>query len=157
MSSRRLDVAAVHTVLTQLAAEDPERRDPYLADGHTAPRYVVNGAPNCLVAVALTRLGCSTGVLRALDRETARRSNAGIMLLASRNAWLLRIRPEARALLASVQRWQDYGYTWSKALANATAPQIMWLDKRVHGWEYRHETRPWMPLLPGFEQGGSDG
>lgn len=145
---RRLDVATVYEVLTRLVAQDPDRRDEYLATGHSA-RYVVNGAPNCLVAVVLAELGCSISVLRALDRETqapGQRKTIGVQLIKSRNPWLLRIRPEARALLASVQGWQDAGCTWAKAVANATAPEIMWLDCGVHGWNHRRETRPWMPL-----------
>lgn len=147
---RRYDVPTVHAVLLRLVEQGPDRRASYLADGHATARYVVNGAPNCLIAVALSELGCSINVLKALDRETRTdcdKKNGGIQLLASRNPWLLRIQPEARALLASVQRHQDTGMTWPKALAATTAPSISWLDQRTYGWAYRQETRPWMALL----------
>lgn len=149
-SPRRYDVSTIYAVLARLVEYDPDSRDDYLADGHDTARYVVNGAPNCLVAVVLAELGCSINVLKALDRETHTdrdKTNGGIQLLASRNPWLLRIRPEARALLASVQRHQDLGMTWLQALAKSTAPAISWLDQRTYGWTYGQETRPWMPVL----------
>lgn len=148
-SLRRYDVPTIHATLTRLVEQDPDRRDNYLADGHTTARYVVNGAPNCLVAVVLADLGCSINVLKALDREARTdrdKKNGGVQLLASRNPWLLRIRPEARALLASVQRHQDLGMTWAEALTKSVSPSISWLDQRAYGWAYRQETRPWMPL-----------
>lgn len=149
-SPRRYDAPTIHAVLTRLVEHDPDRRDGYLADGHTTARYVVNGAPNCVVAVVLAELGCSINVLKALDREARTdrdKTNGGIQLLASRNPWLLRIRPEARALLASVQRHQDIGMTWAEAVAKSVAPTISWLDQRTYGWAYGRETRPWIPLL----------
>jgi hypothetical protein len=146
---RRFDVATVYATLARVSGEDPERRDVYAAtQGHSA-RYVVDGAPNCLVAVALAELGCSRGVLRALDREGTTpedRKTAGVILTASRHLYLRRFTPAALALLASVQRHQDTGRTWSEALALSCAPKAHFMDARYG--------RPWMPLpeeAPGEE------
>ncbi len=148
MSNLRRSPADVLRVLKAVVAEDPGRRDTYIQDGHHNARYVVDGAPNCLVAVALHRMGASLGVLRQLDREVHGRggTNTGVLLGATRHLFRLRFTPAAWELLASVQRHQDAGMKWADAVAQSVAPTISWLDQRRYGWTYQQETRPWMPL-----------
>lgn len=139
--ARRITVPAVAEVLRELAAEDPDRVDRRTGDG-LPPRYIDRGRPNCLVAVVLTRLGFSPGVLKALDAEHGTGNViAGVQVGESRHPALRKLDPYARRLLQYVQQQQDRGFRWGRIVNEAFA--------RSH-WPLRNdlERKPWISQLP---------
>ncbi|MGW5220958.1 hypothetical protein ACWEQA_24125 [Nocardia sp. NPDC004085] len=131
---RRFDVADIQTVLVAIVSADPDRRDQHVATGHT-PRYVVAGRPCCLVAVVLSELGFSLGVLRALDRESrqpTRRAVTTIELSESEHPILNRFTPAARALLELLQRRQDRRQPWAQVVSDACGLDLSGRDRRHH-------------------------
>ncbi|WP_067665620.1 hypothetical protein [Nocardia miyunensis] len=136
----KIDVDEVYTTVMGVVARDQDRRDTYLAEGHS-PRYQVRGAPSCLVAAVLAELGCSAGVLRDLDREAGHGKHRGpVEFGSSRHRYLQRFTSPAQALLDSLQRHQDTGVTWKTAADRACGPTPHWLDARHH-----RQGRPWAP------------
>lgn len=129
-------MARVREALRAVVDEHPDRRDPRALDGLPA-RYIHRGRPNCLVAMVLTRLGYSDGVLRALDQEhpTGELVHAGVCVAESRHPALKKIDPVARQLLRFVQDAQDRGQRWDRIVADALTPSPwkVW-DRRAKPW-----------------------
>lgn len=136
---RRIGVEDVRTVLNQIANEFPSRRDRRAEDGLPA-RYIDRGQPNCLVAMVLTRLGFSMGVLKALDQEypVGELFHPGVRVVESRHAALKKIAPSARALLQYVQDAQDAGQPWGKIIRDAFSTNPFLLPR------IRRERKPWL-------------
>lgn len=114
MSRDRINASDVARELVALVEIEPQRVDRRPGDD-LAPRYVEHGRPNCLVAAILSRLGISMGVLKQLDRESGR-FGGGIILRLSEHAIRRRFTPRAWAMLDYLQRQNDHGVTWAKAL-----------------------------------------
>lgn len=137
--SRRITVAAVREVLRDLATEFPGRADRRAADGLPA-RYIDRGQPCCLVALVLTRLGYSVGVLRALDAEHGTGNViAGVQIGESRHPALRKVDPLARRLLQHIQYMQDRGCAWDKIISEAFTPS-RWFPRQDR------ERKPWLYL-----------
>lgn len=132
LPGRRFGLDDVRAALNRVIDKHPADHDEHIASGHI-PRYLIHGRPCCLVAIVLTELGCTTGVLRALDRE-ATDDDTGekgpITLHLSRHPYLRRFTTEARELLNSLQRQQDGGRSWRNiAGPHLTSPSP---DQPVH-------------------------
>ncbi len=140
--TRKISVGQVQRALEAVAREHPDRVDRRVTDGLPA-RYIDRGAPNCLVALVLTRLGYSTGVLKALDHEPPVggicQSQGGVAVAESRHPALRRIDPAARALLDWVQRHQDCGQRWGAIVRDAFKTRPRW-----HAERRDRERRPWL-------------
>lgn len=138
VSQKKIPVSRVVEVLEEIAAAEPDRVDPRAEDG-LLPRYLDKGQPNCLVAKALSRLGFSRGVLRALDREhpTGELVDAGVQVAESRHPALRKLDPTARALLQYVQQQQDRGLAWGRVTREALTPS-RWFTRRDR------ERKPWL-------------
>jgi len=136
---RRITVAAVREALRAVADEEPDRVDRRAVDFLPA-RYIDGGRPNCFVALVLTRLGFSVGVLRALDEEhpTGELIHAGVRVAESRHPALKKLDPVARQLLQYVQDCQDRGERWGRIVNDALTPN-KWFGQL---WDRRH--RPWL-------------
>jgi len=128
----------VKAIVRAVAAEYPDRVDARAGRG-LAPRYIEHGAPCCLVAEVLCRLGWSVDQLQQLDHEGGRRGG-GIRFAESRNPMLRRIDPTARELLAHIQSQQDRRRTWDAVVAEA-------FQEDSHGsyWgQFPRHRRPWV-------------
>ena len=143
---RRISLATVRRVLLDVAAEYPDRVDPRVERG-LPPRYCEHGRPACLVAEVLTRLGWTIVQLRELDREgqmPAKASVGGTPLAHSRNRRLRRIELTARRMLDELQRQQDRGWSWSRAVA-----WVLQEDSHGRYWRASGHVKPWNePLQP---------
>lgn len=138
-SPRRITVPAVRAALQAVIDEHPRRADRRVEDGLSA-RYIDRGRPNCLVAMVLTKLGFSTGVLRALDQEhpTGELRAVGVKVDESRHPALRKIDPTARKLLQYVQDAQDCGKRWDRILSEAFSSRP-WIARR---WDQKR--KPWL-------------
>jgi hypothetical protein len=136
---RRITVPAVRAVLEEVVAQYPNRIDRRAIDDLPA-RYIDRGQPNCLVALVLTRLGFSPGVLRALDQEhpTGSLVDAGAKVAESRHPALRKLHTDARLLLQYVQDHQDRGEQWSRIVVDAFKPRT-WFTRR-----FDEARRPWL-------------
>lgn len=136
---RRIDVPLVRIVLEQIAAEEPEHRDGRITDGLCA-RYIHQGQPNCFVARVLDRLGFSIGVLKALDAKLpiGEMVHTGVRIEESDHPALRRLTPNARQLLAFVQRQQDRGWAWGKIVRDAFSLDP-WVLPR-----WNRQRKPWL-------------
>lgn len=137
--NKKITVEDVRVVLEDIARAEPGHRDRRIVDGLTA-RYLDQGKPNCFVAKALTRLGFSVGVLRALDAKLpiGELKHAGVRVDEADHPALRRIHPSALALLAYVQRQQDGGLAWGKIVKDAFSFDP-WLLPR-----WNRARRPWL-------------
>ncbi len=135
-----VSVAQVRAVLEGIAEEYPWRRDQRQREEHP-PRYVEWGKPNCLVAMALLRLGFSLGLLRALDAEhpVGDLFQPGVRIAESRHPALARLDPAALALLAHVQEAQCRGRSWGRIVRDAFA-RSKWFPGRDL------ERKPWLTI-----------
>lgn len=138
-----ITVAQVKATLAAVAAEQSDHMDARV-DRKLAPRYVEHGQPCCLAAVILHRLGFTIAQLRQLDTEPGT-SGGGVILDQSRHPLLRRVAPEARALLAYVQKRQDSGReTWAEIADRALqrgryAPD----QQRQCGYAFDRAARSW--------------
>lgn len=128
---RRVSVSSVRDALRAVAADYPGRASRCRAAGLPA-RYVRRGAPDCLVALVLSRLGFSTGVLTALDEEhpVGALVESGVTIVESRHPALAKLDPLARQLLAYVQDRQDAGKPWDSIAAEALRPALFLRSRR---------------------------
>ncbi len=135
----RITVNAVRAALEEIAAAHPARVD-RTADPDQPARYVKRGAPNCLVAMALAKLGFNVGVLGALDAEHPAGDlfSAGVRVAESRHPALRKVDDQAKALLQWVQDQQDAGKSWGRVVAAAFKPRRLW----PRAWDMRR--RPWL-------------
>lgn len=112
-------VDEIRTILDTVTAERPDHIDRRPNAGLT-PRFIDHGQPACLVGVILARLGVSTGLLRALDRDGARLDEIEHPLRR-------RFTPEAWALLAYLQHGNDGATSWQEVRRRAFRPDPYWL------------------------------
>ncbi len=132
---RRITVASVRDALRAVAADNPGRA--CRPAGGRPARYVRRGAPDSLVALALARLGFSTGVLTALDQEhpVGEVVLSGVTVAESRHPALAKLDPLARQLLAYVQDRQDAGKTWDHIVTEALRPPaLLFLRRQRKPW-----------------------
>lgn len=129
-----ITVTDVAGVLTELASTAPEHADPPAE--HAPARYLVAGKPNCLVAKVMARLGFSTTVLRALDREHAIGNviHPGVRLSESRHPALRALDARTLALLQHIQDCQDAGQRWGAIARKAFSPAPWFLPERSKPW-----------------------
>lgn len=138
---KKITVKDLEPVLKAIAEADPGHVDRRAAEG-LLPRYVEHGKPNCLVARALSRLGFSVGVLKALDQEhpTGELVDAGVQVAESRHPSLKKLDPLAKQLLKYVQDQQDRGLSWGRVVADAfTARKEYFL-----GFRRERQRKPWL-------------
>ncbi len=140
-STKKITVAAVRQALLEVVREHPGARTPRAVDGQPV-RYVEHDEPHGLVALVMTRLGFSTGVLKALDQEhpLGELLECGVRVAESRHPALRKLDPRARQLLGFVQGGQDAGLAWERILADAFSPR-RWFPGRDR------LRRPWL-LVP---------
>jgi hypothetical protein len=136
---RRISAATVRAALESVVADHPHRADRRTID--TRPRYVrADGRPACLVAEVLTRLGFSTGVLKALDEEhpTGNILDTGVTLTESGHPALKKLHRDALLLLGYVQARQEQGVRWGRILRDAFQPRRLFRRRRDR------RSRPWL-------------
>lgn len=133
----RITVTDVRAVLEEVAQAEPDHTDPRVEDDQPV-RYLVAGQPSCLVARVLSKLGFSTGILRALDRErpTGEIIRVGVKVAESRHPALRKIDARAIALLQYVQTKQDQGRPWGRIVRDAFSPGP-W-------YSLRERNKPWL-------------
>lgn len=116
----RHTVESLRPLLRDLAVEFAGCYDERARKGQLS-RYLHAGEPGCLIAVVLTRLGFSVGVLGELDREASQRRtpNAGVRINASRHPIHGRFDRKALWLLDYLQQQQDACRSWDEAIRSA--------------------------------------
>ncbi len=136
----RITVNAVRAALEEAAAASPARVD-HRVDAEQPARYVHSDRPDCLVALALAKLGFSVGVLKALDAEhpIGDPFTSGVCVAESRHPALRKIDDQAKFLLQWVQDQQSAGRTWGRIVLAAFKPKAVW---RFKSWDMRR--RPWL-------------
>lgn len=136
---RRIDVEQVRAALEEIAAQEPDQRDPRVQD-ELPNRYLDRGRANCFVARVLLRLGYQTSILKALDDEyrIGQPFHAGARIGESRHPALAKLTPTARRLLQYVQDAQDSGQAWGRIVRDAFTAE-RWLLRR-----WVRERKPWL-------------
>jgi hypothetical protein len=129
----RYGLDEVIRVMDEVIDKQPERID-RRAEGHLGCVYAEHGDAACLVGVMLKTLGVKVRTLRALDRE-------GKYIAESVHPYWRRFQPEARDLLAYLQRQNDGSWTWNKARERAFTVQRRWFEEGPES-RYYHRAFP---------------